>query len=440
MFVRTRRVLLAATALAPVAVAACATGRQDVQPGTASKEPATIRWSTYGNSTDPMVQAVEQGLALFKQQQPHITVEPESQGPSWQEKNVSQWLAGTGPDMSGAVNQFLPTWSRKGLLLILDSRIKRDFTPKQIQDYVEFQWKFFSTERGQHALPMFLATAGMGYNKDLFRRAGVPFPDDTWDWQKQLEAAQRLTDVPAGLFGLNAGTAIPRLNERITQNGGAIVDPNDDTKCVMDQPAAIEALQWVHDRIWKQNVSAQPSQRGNANLMRDGRAAMWEQGGWDVIRFARDIGDAFDWDVTIYPRNKQRGTVATTDGWAIWSGSKVQDACWLLLKFLQTDEWNDIMMRVTGNGPARKSLADKWIRTLKASTPKLADKNLTALVDGMAKGYARPNPVFRFDDEVRPDLTQALAKTMDRNEAPLADTVRTAVATVNAKLKQLAGK
>lgn len=287
---------------------------------------------------------------------------------------------------------------------------------------------------------MLLATAGLGYNKDLFRRAGVPLPDDTWDWQQQLDAAVRLTDVPAGVFGLNLGTAIPRLNERIVQNGGWIVDPNDDTKCLMDQPAALEALQWIHDRIWRQNVAPQPPQRGGANLMREGRAAMWEQGGWDVIRFSRDIGDGFEWDVTVYPRNKQRGTVATTDGWAIWVGTKAQDACWQLQKFLQTDEWNDIMMRVTGNAPARKSLSDKWIRALKASTPKLADKNLAAFVDGMTKNYGRPNPVFRFDDEVRPDLTQALQRTLDRNEAPLADTIRAAVSTVNAKLKQLAGK
>ena len=441
MFAHSRRAMLAgAVASAGPALAACLPGRDQGSAPAAPKEPVTIRWSTYGTSTDPMVQAVDQGLALFKQQLPHITVEPEPQGPGWQEKNLSQWLAGTGPDVSGAVNQFLPTWSRKGLLVILDSLIKRDIPAKQLQDYVEFQWKFFSTERGQHALPMFLATAGIGYNKDLFRRAGVPFPDESWDWQKQLDASVKMTDVPAGLFGLNLSTAIPRLNERILQNGGFIVDPNDDTKCLLDQPAALEALQWVHDRIWRQNIAPQPQQRGSANLTRDGKVAMWEQGGWDVIRFSRDVGDGFEWDVAVYPRGKQRGTVATTDGWAIWVGTKAQDACWQLLKFLQTDEWNDVMMRITGNGPARKSLADKWIRTVKTSTPKLADKNLTAFVDGMTKGYARPNAVFRFDDEVRPDLTQALQRTMDRNEAPLADTIRTAVATVNAKLKQLAGK
>jgi len=159
-----------------------------------------------------MVQAIDQAMVLFKTQHSYITVEPEPQESGWQAKNLAQWLAGTGPDVSGAVNQYLPTWSRKGLLVILDPLVKRDFTAKQLQDYVDLQWKFFSTERGQHALPMFLATAGMGYNKSLFRQAGVPFPDETWTWQKQLDAAIKLTDASRGQFGLNLGTAAQRAD------------------------------------------------------------------------------------------------------------------------------------------------------------------------------------------------------------------------------------
>lgn len=46
----------------------------------------------------------------------------------------------------------------------------------------------------------------------------------------------------------------------------------------------------------------------------------------------------------------------------------------------------------------------------------------------------------RVGSAVLPDLTQALQRTLDRNEAPLAATIRAAVGTVNAKLKHLAGK
>jgi ABC-type glycerol-3-phosphate transport system substrate-binding protein len=31
------------------------------------------------------------------------------------------------------------------------------------------------------------------HNKDLFDQAGVPYPDDTWDWQKLVDVAKQLT-------------------------------------------------------------------------------------------------------------------------------------------------------------------------------------------------------------------------------------------------------
>lgn len=145
--------------------------------------------------------------------------------------------------------------------------MKKDLAARQIQDYSEPQWKIFATkERGQHALPMWLDTAALAYNKDLFRRAGLALPDDTWDWNKQLEAMRKLTDDAQNQFGAELGTAIPRFLERIIQNSGAVVDPNDDTRCLLDQPPAPETLQWVQDRIWRDNVSPQPAQRGNRNL------------------------------------------------------------------------------------------------------------------------------------------------------------------------------
>jgi hypothetical protein len=138
-------------------------------------------------------------------------------------------------------------------------------------------------------------------------------------------------------------------------------------------------------------------------------------------------------------KGKQRDTVATTDGWGNWTGTASTEASWALIRFLETDEWNDVFMRVTGNQSSRKSLADRWIKVTKEAIPEMADKNLAAFTEPFTKGYARPNAVFRFDDDVRPLLSDAVSKTLDKNEAPLADTMRNAVATVNAKLKQLAG-
>ena len=33
----------------------------------------------------------------------------------------------------------------------------------------------------------------MYYNKDMFDKYKLPYPDETWDWDKYLEVAKKLT-------------------------------------------------------------------------------------------------------------------------------------------------------------------------------------------------------------------------------------------------------
>jgi ABC-type glycerol-3-phosphate transport system substrate-binding protein len=250
---------------------------------------------------------------------------------------------------------------------------------------------------------------------------------------------RRLADPARDQFGGQVGATLPRLQERILQNLGAVVDANDDLRCVLDQPPALEAMQWHQDRVWRDNCAPQPPQRTGRNLVTLGKVAMWEQGSWQLATLTRDIGTQFEWDLAIYPRGKQRNTVATTDGWGLWSGTKAPDQAWDVMRFLQSDEWNEVVLTKSDYQPSRKSFADRWIRTVKTAIAQLRDQNVSAFVHGIANNYARPNAVFRFDDDVRPQLQQAINQTVDQNAAPLADTIRAAVAAANARLKQLAG-
>lgn len=250
---------------------------------------------------------------------------------------------------------------------------------------------------------------------------------------------RKLTVRDQEQFGADFSTALPRLQEWIIQNNGWVVDPKDDLKCLMDQPEALGAMQWLHDRIWRDNSALQPSQRAGKDSVALGKIGLFIASSFGIPALVKRINRQFEWDVVPYAKGKQRDTVATTDGWGIWSGTQATEACWALLKFLESDEWNDVFMRITGNQSARKSLGDRWLKVTKEALPEMADKNLSAFTEPITKGYARPNAVFRFDDDVRPLLTDAVKKTMDTDGAPLGDTMRSAVAAVNAKLKELAG-
>ena len=69
---------------------------------------------------------------------------------------------------------------------------------------------------------------------------------------------QRLTERPSK-FG--ATLIYPESAPRgwtptfVRANGGVMVDPNDDTRCLLDQPAALGALQWHRDRTFKDHIA-----------------------------------------------------------------------------------------------------------------------------------------------------------------------------------------
>src|SRR5918995_1395706 len=151
-----RAVVTATTAVAGAGLAACgATGPGSSAPSARTREPVTLRWSTWGNENNPMVEGAAKGIEIFQQKYPHITVKAEPQvstpgGPSWQEKNFAEWLAGDGPDVSGSCCATLPDWGRQGLLLNLDPLIKRDGRDVPLRDYVQAQLDVWKTpERGQ---------------------------------------------------------------------------------------------------------------------------------------------------------------------------------------------------------------------------------------------------------------------------------------------------
>ena len=128
------------------------------------------------------------------------------------------------------------------------------------------------------------------------------------------------------------------------------------------------------------------------------RFAMWEDGSFGLVRHRTQVERvvATQWDVAPLPKGpRQRDTLATHDGWAIWKGSKVAG------RGLGADEVlaerrvdGDQPPAASGQQPARKSFQDGWIKAIKEANPLLADKNLKPFTDAIQQGYARPKEFF----------------------------------------------
>lgn len=378
----------------------------------------TLRWDTSDATDVPaMLKMAEQGAKLFAEKFPNVEIKAEPPPENSAQQHLTEMIAGNAPDIIGQCCDTLPFWAGKKQLLQLDDRVARDITPEQVKDYAPAHWAAFANQHvGRYAMPMYMGTIVLYYSKDAFDKKGVPYPDDTWQWNVDgsgtyEQMLKKLSDPANRVWGARVGDGIDRIQQRIAGNGGHWVDPANDLKAAFDQPAALDALQWTYDRIWKDQSLIKfeaMEKQGWEMLMGNGRIAMYENGDWQLSPMVQTAKGKYKWDVAPLPKGPvARNTLATTDGWAIWKGTKGADEAWEFLKFLQTDEWNELMITIGYLRPSRLSLFDKWETLVKKAVPDLADKNLRAFGD--ATQYATTMELFQF----QADAAQIINDTRD---------------------------
>jgi ABC-type glycerol-3-phosphate transport system substrate-binding protein len=116
--------------------------------------------------------------------------------------------------------------------------------------------------------------------------------------------------------------------------------------------------------------------------------AMVEDGSWALKTILANA--RFRIGVAPIPKGPaRRATLATTDGFGIYAGTKNADAAWELLKFLIGKDYGRAMARTHFLQPARASLLDDWIGYVRAEYPdKAKEMDLAAFADGQIKGYS----------------------------------------------------
>lgn len=407
-------------------------------PGTGRfTRPVTLSWAMYSDKT--LLDAGAEGARLFTAKYPAISVQIEPFEDA--AKNTTAWIAGAGPHVAMSWGAALVDSGRRGIVAPLDAFVKRDARAVPLADYVEFQLKATQWPGvGQFALPMYINVYGLYYNRALFQKKGIAPPDGTWDWSKYQEALTKVADRDQGVWGgvlVNARLG----NTKINQNGATVVDPADDRKAGFASAPALEALQWVHDRVWRDRSWALATEPKNAGfkdgfgMLAGGKLATFEQGSYAPAQFAKDHPAAVqDWDVVPLPRGKQRGTSASIDSWVIWKDAPVQDEAWEFMKFLQTAEWLDVQARMASYQHPRISMQDHYVELMKKSFPALAPKNLAAFAQAVKERYARPAEIFRKDGDAWKIIQEAWDATMVRNESPVSDTFRDAARRVDAAM------
>jgi len=321
----------------------------------------TITWAMWGS---PAEVATHQAVAdAFMETHPDIKVEIYSE--PWNDyftKMQTLWASGD----SAAIPDVLflwptPRYAADGVLENLDPWIEK--TGYDLADYWPALLESAMYDGSVYGFPRDISVDVLYYNKDIFDEAGVAYPDDTWTWDDLLAAAEKLTVVEGSgrvaryALGMEGGKYALWLG----QNRGAILDDmRNPSKCTMDQPEAVEAIQFFADMM--NNNYAMRSQSlnqagGDAAVFASGQVAMIIQNASRVSQF-NEAGMNYDVAVVPIPEGGQRSNAAGGAAWVMSSASDSKEAAWTFLSWLQSTDGGQYLYTASGEiFPALQSTA-----------------------------------------------------------------------------------
>jgi len=360
---------------------------------------------TYGFWDKKQVPAIEEIIKLFNEKNPDIKVKTElTPYAQYFQKLETAATGGALPDVLWMNGPHVVQYAKGKVILPLNDMAKKD--DYSFDNYPKSLIDLYTVDDEVYGIPKDFDTTGLWYNKKIFDEAGVPYPDDTWDWNKLKEVATKLTNKDKGIWGYAALMGNQGgYYDFIWQNGGHII--SEDGKSVgFDQPEAIEALKYnisfIEDGL--SPTQAQMTETAASELFSSGKIAMMFDGPWMVPEYKKNP----DLNVAVVPKGKQRAVAIHGLSNVIAANTKHKDAAWKFVQFLGSKEAAEVYAKTGTVIPAYNGTQDAWLQ----SVPNL---NLKAFIDGV--DYSVPLPSVENTGEIWQYETDILKKAWSEEES-----------------------
>ncbi|HKF86264.1 MAG TPA: sugar ABC transporter substrate-binding protein [Candidatus Limnocylindrales bacterium] len=366
--------------------------------------PATITYSIWG---DPQEITSQTAIAdAFHAANPDITVNVDvADWDAYWDKLQTGLAGGAAPDVFAMDGPLFPDYQSRDVLLDLKPLIDRDgYDLTQLAD--QGVADFTTADGGQYGLPRDLNTIVLYYNKAMFDAAGIPYPDETWDWNKLREVAAQLTKDDDGdgkpeQWGFYTETTDMEnfWLSAVWQNGGDVLSPDGKTT-VLDTDQTAGGIQFLQDLIWKDKVMPDPAVTAETgDAFEQGQAAMEANGSWLV---PTHTAAGLDFGIAPLPSGPAgRFTSVNPTGAVVYKNSKSPDAAWEFVKYLASPAAQEQLMQLKASLPVSKEvLAGPYASSFEG-----------AQVFADSLEYAKLKPSFKGYEE----FTTTLQNELDTN-------------------------
>ncbi len=163
----------------------------------------------------------------------------------------------------------------------------------------------YSDDGHYYAVPYKQEVYCVFYNKALFDKAGVPYPQGPWTWDEYVETAKKVTNLSEGIYGSYMNIENPWFILSAKQKNIPLY--KEDGTCNFDAPEFRESIEWYKslgndlkvqmpvDEVVNENAS------WNYYAMAGDHLALFVQGNWFTRLLNSQTDYPKDWDYGVAP-------------------------------------------------------------------------------------------------------------------------------------------
>ncbi|WP_152361918.1 ABC transporter substrate-binding protein [Microlunatus speluncae] len=258
-------------------------------------------------------------------------------------KYLTSAAGGSLPDLMYCHYSWAQNLIKNGVLAPIDSYIAK--TPEfKLDDFSEQAYSYWVRDGEHFGIPSDSAPKMLFYNKEIFDRAGIEPPGESWTWDHLYRVAAELTSG-SGVNKVYGYTAMPQMKADLTPvhllpYGGRFLSEDERSVQVQEQPAYDALAPWVELQVKHQAVPSLAEMQAleDADPFRTNHAAMSVNGLWIVPALQRLQGkDKFDWAVTHVPKGPAgRFSPLVGSAYGITSKARNPEAAWIVLNALMS--------------------------------------------------------------------------------------------------------
>ncbi|MEV1026254.1 sugar ABC transporter substrate-binding protein [Streptomyces sp. NPDC050264] len=353
-----RRSLLTAAAATTLA-SGCSSS---VSPSASSGGDARRGHLTYGVWDVYQVPAMKRAAREFERTRPGVSVDVQltPNGTYWTKLRTA-CTGGAAPDVFWMNGPNFGLYADAGQLLPLETEgadaVLRpgDFPADLISLY---RWNGV-----QYGVPKDFDTVALWFNKELFDRAKVDYPDSTWTWQDLIANAQRLTDRKRGVYGVGAPVrAQENYYNSIPQAGGWVISEDKRHSGYSDEHTR-EGLRFWIDLIHRYRASPSLQQMTDTDptqMFQSGTLAMTYEASYNAAMFYADPELRAKVDVAPMPRGRRRATVLHGLANVVYARTPHPELAREFVQFLGGEHASLLQGKYGTAIPARNGTSQPW--------------------------------------------------------------------------------